>query len=185
MKRVSVIGTTGSGKTTFARALGAVITARHVELDALFWEPGWKTAELETFRSRIRSAISGEAWVVDGNYRAAGALDLVWSRADTVVWLDYALPLVLSRLLRRIVARIRDRAELWPGTGNRETVRNAFFTRDPLLWFAVRTHRGRRRRLAEALARPEFAHLAVHRFREPREATRWLESQRALVATRI
>jgi len=185
VRRVSVIGTTGSGKTTFARALGAVIGAPHVELDALFWEAGWKMAELETFRARVRSAISGERWVVDGNYRAAGALELIWSRADTVVWLDYPLPFVLSRLLRRIVARIRDGAELWPGTGNRETVRNSFFTRDPLPWFAVRTHRGRRRRLSEVLARPEFAHLAVHRFREPPEAERWLEAQRALATPRI
>jgi energy-coupling factor transporter ATP-binding protein EcfA2 len=185
VRRVSVIGTTGSGKTTFARALGELIGAAHVELDGLFWEAGWKMAELETFLARIRSGISGERWVADGNYRAAGALELVWSRADTVVWLDYPLPLVLLRLLQRIVARIRDGAELWPGTGNRETVRNAFLTRDPLLWFALRTHRGRRRRLAEALARPEFAHLAVHCFREPREAERWLESQRALVASRL
>jgi adenylate kinase family enzyme len=185
MKRVSVIGTTGSGKTTFARALAAGIGAAHVELDGLFWETGWKMAELDTFRGRVRSAISGERWVVDGNYRAAGVLDLVWSRADTVVWLDYPLPLVLVRLFRRIVARIRDGTELWPGTGNRETVRNAFFNRDPLLWFAVRTHRGRRRRLAEALARPEHAHLKAHRFTRPADAERWLEAQRGLVAPRI
>lgn len=156
-----------------------------MELDGLFWEAGWKMAELETFRGRVRSAITGERWVVDGNYRAAGALELVWSRADTVVWLDYPLPLTLVRLARRIVARIRDRAELWPGTGNRETVRNAFFIRDPLLWFAIRTHRGRRRRLGELLARPESAHLAVHRFHHPREADRWLETQRKLTASRI
>ena len=142
-------------------------------------------ADLETFRGRVRSAISGERWVADGNYRAAGVLDLVWSRADTVVWLDYPLRLVLVRLFRRIVARIRDGAELWPGTGNRETVRNAFFNRDPLLWFAIRTHRGRRRRLGEALARPEFAHLALHRFRDPIEADRWLDAQRTDAAARI
>lgn len=185
MRRVSVVGTTGSGKTTFARALGAVIGATHVELDGLFWEAGWKMAELETFRARVRSAVANERWVADGNYRAAGALELVWSRADTVVWLDYPLGLTLTQLLRRIIARIRDGAELWPGTGNRETVRNAFLNRDPLLWFAMRTHRGRRRRLGEALARPEFAHLTVHRFREPREAARWLEAQRKLTASRI
>jgi energy-coupling factor transporter ATP-binding protein EcfA2 len=185
VKRVSVIGTTGSGKTTFARALSALIGAPHIELDALFWEAGWKMAELETFRGRVRSAIIGERWVVDGNYRAAGALELVWSRADTVVWLDYPLPLTLLRLARRIVARIRDGAELWPGTGNRETISNAFFNRDPLLWFAIRTHRGRRRRLAQLLTRPESAHLAVHRFGHPREAERWLSAQRPIVAPRI
>jgi cytidylate kinase len=180
-----VIGTTGSGKTTFARALGAVIGAPHIELDGLFWEAGWKMADLDNFRARVGSAITGERWVVDGNYRAAGALEMVWSRADTVVWLDYPLPLTFVRLARRIVARIRDRTELWPGTGNRETVRNAFFNGDPLLWFAVRTHRGRRRRLAELLTRTEFAHLTVHRFQQPRDADSWLEAQRVLATPRI
>ena len=140
-------------------------------------------AELPVFRSRVASVVAGDRWVVDGGYSVVR--DLVWSRADTVVWLDYPLMLILPRLLRRIVARIRDRAELWPGTGNRETVRNAFFSRDPLLWFAIRTHRGRRRRLTETLARPEYAQLEVHRFREPREAERWLQAQRTLVAPRI
>ena len=185
MRRVSVVGTTGSGKTTFARALGVIVDAPHVELDALFWEPRWKMADLEVFRRRVAAAIAADAWVVDGNYRAAGVLEMVWSRADTVVWLDYPLTITLARLFRRIVARIRDGTELWPGTGNRETVRQAFLQRDPLLWFALRTHRGRRRRLAELLARPDLAHLVVHRFRRPSDAQRWLEAQRAATPARI
>lgn len=180
-----MVGTTGSGKTTFARALAPLIASPHVELDALFWERGWTMAEPDVFRARVASAIAVDAWVVDGNYRAAGALSLVWSSADTVIWLDYALAVTLSRLLRRILARIRDGAELWAGTGNRETVRNAFLSRDPLLWFALRTHRGRRRRFEELLARPEYAHLRVHRFTRPADAERWLATQRGPVAPRI
>jgi len=180
-----VVGTTGSGKTTFARALGPLLNVPHVELDALFWERGWKMADLDDFRARVAQAIAGDEWVIDGNYRAAGALEMVWSRADAVVWLDYPLALTVSRLLRRIIARIRDGTELWPGTDNRETVRNAFLTRDPLVWFAVRTHRGRRHRLGELLARPEYAHLQVHRFLRPSEAESWLQAQRAPAAPRI
>ena len=180
-----MVGTTGSGKTTCARALAETLGCPHVELDALFWERGWKMADLDAFRARAANAIAGDEWVADGNYRAAGVLKLVWSRADTVVWLDYPLVVTVPRLLRRMLARIRDGAELWPGTGNRETVRNAFLNRDPLVWFAIRTHRGRRRRFGEMLAQPEFAHLLVHRFRKPREADEWLEAQRRLVAPRI
>jgi hypothetical protein len=178
-----VVGTTGSGKTILARALAAMLGCPHIELDALFWGPGWTMAELPVFRSRVAAVVAGDAWVVDGGY--SDVRDLVWARADAVVWLDYPLAVTLSRLLRRIVARIRDGTELWPGTGNRETIRNQVFTRDPLLWFAVRTHRGRRRRIAEMLARPEHGHLMVHRFREPREAERWLEAQRKSAAARI
>ena len=138
-------------------------------------------AELPVFRSRVASVVEAEDWVVDGGYSVVR--DLIWSRADTVVWLDYPLTVILPRLFGRIVARIRDGSELWPGTGNRETIRNQLFTRDPLLWFAIRTHRSRRRRITEMLARPEHAHLAVHRFRESREADRWLEAQRKLTTS--
>jgi len=183
VKRVSVVGTTGSGKTTVARSLAAMLGSPHIELDALFWGPGWTMAEIPVFRARVASVVAGDGWVVDGGYSVVR--DIIWSRADTVVWLDYPLAVILPRLLRRIVARIRDRAELWPGTGNRETFRNAFLSRDNLLWFAIRTHRGRRRRIRETLARPEFARLVVHRFRETREAEGWLEAQRGLLAPRI
>jgi hypothetical protein len=183
MRRVSVVGTTGSGKTTLGRALAAALECPHIELDAVFWGPGWTMAELPIFRSRVASVVAGEGWVVDGGY--SDVRDLVWARADTVVWLDYPLAVTLSRLLRRIVARIRDGTELWPGTGNRETIRNQLFTRDPLVWFAIRTHRSRRRRIAAMLALPEYAHLAVYRFTHPADADRWLEAQRRLVPPRI
>lgn len=140
-------------------------------------------AELSIFRSRVSAVVADDGWVVDGGY--SDVRDLIWARADTIVWLDYSLAVTLSRLLRRIAARIRDGAELWPGTGNRETIRNQVFSRDPLVWFAIRTHRGRRRRIAEMVARPEYAHLAVHRFREPRDAARWLEAQRLPTTSRI
>ncbi len=140
-------------------------------------------AELPVFRSRVASVVATDGWVVDGGY--SDVRDLVWARADTVVWLDYPLAVTLSRLLRRIAARIRDGTELWPGTGNRETIRNQVFSRDPLVWFAIRTHRGRRRRIAAMLARSEYAHLQVHRFARPDDAELWLEAQRKLTGTRI
>jgi hypothetical protein len=139
-------------------------------------------AALPVFRARVAEVVAGDGWVIDGGY--SDVRDLVWASADTVVWLDYPLAVTLSRLLHRIVARIRDSSELWPGTGNRETIRNQLFSRDPLVWFAIRTHRGRRRRIAEMLARPEYAHLEVHRFTRPADAERWLDAQRALAAPR-
>jgi hypothetical protein len=109
--------------------------------------------------------------VVDGGY--SPVRHLTWGRADTIVWLDYPLGLVLRRWARRTVSRIRNRTEFWPGTGNRETVHNAL-RRDGLLWWILRTHRARRRRLAaELAARPD---LTVIRLRSPDEARRWLRS---------
>lgn len=170
MRRVSVIGTTGSGKTTFGRALAARLGVPFVELDALFWEANWTPAADEVFRRRVAEAAAGERWVIDGNYSRI-ARDLVWARADTVVWLDLPLRVTLWRILLRTLRRVRSGEELW--SGSRESVRNAFLSRDSLLLFALRTHRGRRGRVTRRLALPEHAHLRVHRFRSTADAERW------------
>lgn len=172
MRRVNVVGSAGVGKTTFARALATKLGAPCIELDALFWQQGnWMEPDTESFRRRVEPAISGDAWVVDGNYQGRIGT-LVWEPADTVVWLDLPLWVSLWRILRRSIPRVLRREVLW--VGNRETFRNMFLSRNSLLYFALRTHRGRRRRFAERLARPEVSHLRLHRFRSNRDAERWL-----------
>ena len=100
-----MVGSTGSGKTTFARALASILGVPRVELDELNWGPNWTPFDNATFRERVAAATSGDAWVVDGNYGGRGARDIIWPRADTVVWLDLPLHVTLARLWRRSVGR--------------------------------------------------------------------------------
>ncbi len=179
-----MVGSTGSGKTTFACRLAARLGVPHVECDALAWGRNWTLRPAATFRALASDATSGDMWVTDGNYGGAGVRDIIWRRADTLVWLDYPLPLIFWRLLGRTVARIRSGEELWPGTGNRETIRNSFFSRESLFIWLLRTFWRRRREFPALLARPEYAHLTVHHFERPGEAERWLEAQRALAPAR-
>lgn len=173
-RRVSVVGSTGTGKTTFGRELARILGVPFVELDALAWGPGWTMVPAERFQALVAEAVSGEAWVVDGNYGGRGARELVWAKADTIIWLDFGLRVIFPRLWRRTIARIRDQAELWPGTGNRETIRAAFFTRESLFWWALKTHRSRRRNYLRSLALPGYADRAVLRFTDPLDADRWI-----------
>jgi adenylate kinase family enzyme len=171
MRRINVTGTSCSGKTTLARTLAARLHVPHVELDALFWGPDWTPVPAQVFRSRLGEALAGEAWVADGGY--AATRDITWARTDTVVWLDYPMRIVLARWARRTVRRIRSREEFWPGTGNRESVRNAL-RRDGLLWWILGTHRRRRRTMRAAMReRPDLRWI---RLRSPAEADRWLAS---------
>jgi adenylate kinase family enzyme len=171
MNRIVVVGTPGAGKTTLAQQLAATLAYSFIELDALFWGPNWTPSPPERFRQVVADALAAPQWAVGGNYSVAR--DIIWRRADTFVWLDYALPLVLWRLFRRTLQRVVTREELW--AGNRETWRSQFWSRDSLFLFAIRTHHQRRRRFPAELAQPEYAHLTALRFRHPRETVRWLQ----------
>lgn len=140
-RRIVVVGNTGSGKTTLARHLATVLQVPHVELDALFWEPNWTPAAVDVFRGRVAAAVSGAGWVVDGNY--GKVRDLVWGRADALIWLNYPLWVNLWRLLRRSIWRSVWQPDLW--NGNRERLRNQSLNWDSLFVWAVKTSRRRRR----------------------------------------
>jgi adenylate kinase family enzyme len=170
-RRIVVVGSTGAGKTSLATALASRLSIPHVELDALHWEAGWAPASTPAFRDRVSQALAGDAWVVDGNY--ASVRDLVWPRADSIVWLDYSLPLIMWRLTRRTVHRIRTRHELW--NGNRERL-GTVFSRESLYVWVFKTHGKRRREYPGFLREPEHRHLQVVRLSTSAEAKRWLTS---------
>jgi len=165
--RVTVLGTSGCGKSTFARRLAARIGAPHIELDAINWQAGWRdlnTHEPEEFVRRVTGAVAGEAWVCDGNYRRVR--DLVLARATHVVWLDYPRWLVMARVFRRSFVRALTRQELWPGTGNREEFGRWLDREHPIRW-AWDTYEDRRRRFEALFEDPRVAHMARYRLRRP------------------
>ena len=170
MRRIHVVGTSCSGKTTLARALAARLGLPHVELDALHWAPGWTEVPRELMQERVAQATAGDGWVIDGNY--SRVRDDVWTRADTVVWLNYALPVILARYARRTARRMITREELW-GTGNRERPW-LLLSREGLLYWILTTYKKRRREYPALFAeRPDLNAVILE---SPRAAERWLAS---------
>jgi adenylate kinase family enzyme len=173
-RRINVVGTTGSGKTTVAREIADRLGLRHVELDALFWKPDWGQTPDEEFLPRVDEATSGGRWVLDGNY--SRTRPIVWPRADTIVWLDYSFPRVFGRLLWRTIRRSITKEELWEGC--RERFRTSFFSRESILIWCLKTYWLRRRNYPELFARPENRHLRLVHLRTPRETAGWLRALR-------
>lgn len=177
--RIAVIGTSGAGKSTLARRLAREFALRHVELDALNWEKGWRGLHLEDedeFRRRTEEATQGDGWVTCGNYGAVG--ELVWSRADILIWLDYHRTVIMPRVIWRSFIRALCRKELWAGTGNREDMRRWIRKDHPIRW-AWDTWARRRRGFEEKVGEPRFAHLRLFRLRHPREVSPMIEQLRA------
>jgi adenylate kinase family enzyme len=165
-KRIVIVGTSGAGKTTMAKAIASALGLPHIELDALFWEPGWRAADPVEFVARVSAAVGSDAWVLDGNYEAVRAL--AWARATHVIWLDFSRPVIMYRVIKRSIMRAIDQTELW--SGNREDWRHWLRPSHPIIW-AWTTWRQRRSRFAALLASEDYKNLIVLRFRRPQEAT--------------
>jgi adenylate kinase family enzyme len=172
VQRVSVVGCSGSGKSTLAHRLARQLAVPYVELDAVFHQPNWAELPRDEFRSRIAEVVAGDGWVVDGNYSAAN--DLVWDRADTVVWLDLPRPLVMRRVIGRTVRRVVTRQRLW--NGNREPFANLyrFGTDENIIRWTWVKHPVYAQRYRAAMDDPAHAHLDFVRLRSPSDVDAFL-----------
>lgn len=172
-KRIVVIGVTSSGKSTLAETLARRFDMDFIDLDALHWEPNWQGAPLDVFRERVERATRAKKWAVAGNYHTVR--DLIWSKADAVIWLDYPFLTVLWQLTRRTFKRWWNQELLW-GT-NREPLIQHFklWSQDSLFHWLFKTYWRRRREIPILLSEPGHQHLKLIRLKTPDETRIWLE----------
>jgi adenylate kinase family enzyme len=102
MQRVLVMGSSGSGKSTFARRLSEMTGLPFVSLDALFWKPGWVASDNAEFGQRVAEVARRPQWVIDGNYTRYGAGELRREVSDTVIWFDLPRRSCMLGITKRI-----------------------------------------------------------------------------------
>jgi len=170
--RFAVVGTTGVGKTTLARSISQYLSIRHVELDGIYHQAGWKRLPEAEFRTRIIDEVGGPDWVIDGNY--SEVRDLVWAAADAVIFLDYPRSVIMSRVIRRTLGRAATRRMLW--NGNRESFKN-LLSRDPeeniIRWASAGVDTLHERYLS-AMSDPKWSGLNFVRLTDPRQTAAFL-----------
>jgi adenylate kinase family enzyme len=166
-RRVVVAGTSGSGKTTMAGRIAAVLDVPCVEIDSLHHGEGWTPRP--TFVVDVEAFSAGPAWVIEWQYDQVRPL--LAERADLVVWLDLPRHVVMRQVVRRTVRRRVRREVLW--NGNVEAPLRTVFT-DPehIIRWAWRTHHESEQRISALLAaEPDRP---VVRLGSRREADQWL-----------
>jgi len=165
-KRVLVIGSGGSGKTTFARRLAERTKLPLIHLDALYWRTGWDPTPAAEWRTKIDELVRRETWIMDGNY--GGTMDIRLAACDTIVFLDVSRLVCLWRVLRRQLQHGgENRAELPAGCPER------------LSWEFVKwiwTYPARRRGSILRRLKELEPHKHVHVLRTTEEMNRFLDS---------
>ncbi|MFD2637870.1 DNA topology modulation protein [Piscibacillus salipiscarius] len=115
MKRVMLIGSPGSGKSTMSRELAEILKLDLYHLDNLFWSPGWVMASREKQIEITKELIKQDKWIIDGNYN--GTIDLRLERADFVVFFDLPRRVCMYRIFKRMIQyRGQRRPDLNAGT---------------------------------------------------------------------
>ncbi|WP_110686521.1 AAA family ATPase [Salinicola aestuarinus] len=165
--KINVVGTSGTGKTTVAYRLAEALDLPVISMDRLQFRPNWQIAPNDEFFADLRAALSATpGWILDGNYHRTR--EIKWRDVDMIVWVDTGFWRTLRQALGRAIQRIRTREELWPGTGNRESVRRTFFSRESVLLWTLKTWRSHRRRYETVMQDPRYAHIRFVRLRTRR-----------------
>lgn len=99
MKRIIIIGSPGSGKSTLARALHELTKIPLHYLDMMYWNADRTIVEKPIFRERLADAMSGDQWIIDGNY--SSTMQMRIAECDTVIFLDYPTEVCLAGINER------------------------------------------------------------------------------------
>lgn len=173
--KINVIGTSGSGKSTLAQAISQKLNLPYIELDALFWRSDWQGTPDDVFFSKIEEALANNnGWVIDGNYKRTQSIK--WRDVEMIVWVDYSFARTLFQAIRRAARRAWRQDEIWQGTGNCETFRKSFFSRQSIILWTLNTYKRNRRQYEALMGDPRWQHVKFVRLRSPAETQRFLSN---------
>jgi adenylate kinase family enzyme len=173
-RRIVIVGVTASGKSMLGENLATRLGADFIELDALNWKPGWVESGKEEFRVKVDAATRAPAWVLAGNY--SEVRELTWQRAEAVIWLDLPFLLVFVRLCKRTWRRWWTKELLWGTNYERLLSQFKLWSKESLFNWLAQSYGRHKRQYPQLLTSPEYSHLKVFHFEQPKEIEKWLDS---------
>lgn len=100
MNKIIVIGSPGSGKSTFVRELNKICNIPLYHLDLIWNKPDKTTITREEFDDELSKIFKNKTWIIDGNYQRT--IERRIKEADTIFLLDYSLEVCLNGAINRV-----------------------------------------------------------------------------------
>ena len=175
MKRINVVGTSASGKSTFSKALAQKLGLSYIELDDLFWLNDWQESSDQAFFKKLQQKIdrASDGYVIDGNYTRTKHIK--WKGIDTIIWLDLPFHLNLYRAVKRALHRAISRKKLWNHSNNRESLKK-LLSRDSIILWMIKTHKKNQKHYLKMMESNEWPNVHWIRLRSPKEIEDFLKS---------
>ena len=165
MRRVVVVGSGGSGKSTFSTELGRLTGLPVIHLDREYWRPGWEETPKDEWNARVAQLLAGESWIMDGNF--GGTREMRMHAADTIIFLDLPRRVCLYRVLKRTLRYYgTTRPDMSEGCNERLDF-------EFIGWVWSYKHRSRKRLLAEL---ESFENKRVFTLRNQRQVREFLSA---------
>jgi len=155
--RIVVVGTSCSGKTTLARKIAERLNIAHIEMDALYWDSNWTERPKYEFIELVENVVMQKSWVMDGNYSIVR--DIVWGRANILIWLNYPFLTIIYQALMRTITRAITKEELF--SGNRESFIMSFFSKESILLWVLKSYPRRKREYPKLFKSSKYSHLRI------------------------
>jgi len=140
-------------------------------MDQIFWKKDWKHLDRTEFCLRIEKRLAIDHWVLDGNY--SRTQEVKWKHVDTIIWIDYRFSRTLYQAVKRAISRIISQKELWPNTGNRESLIK-LFQKDSIVLWTIKTYPSKKARYTQLFTDPSYKHIQFIRLRSPSETEAFL-----------
>ena len=172
MKRIQIVGSIGSGKTSLGKKLSKKMGIPHFELDTLFWLPGWKIRPFDEIFELAYVQADKPAWIICGNFSFLKHVTL--DEADTIVWLDYPFWVCFWQTLKRAISNIVKQKKCC--NGNQETFGRLFFSKNSILLWMIRTFKRRNKRYAFLIKDPMYKDKTFVRLQSHKETAQWFKS---------
>lgn len=103
-KRIMVIGSPGSGKSTFSRKLAEIVHIPLIHLDKEYWKSGWVETTRDEWIIKQESLMLGDKWIIDGNY--GGTMKMRIEKADTIICFKLSRLVCILSYFKRVLTNI-------------------------------------------------------------------------------
>lgn len=100
MKKIIVIGPSGSGKSEFSRKLHNILNIPLYSLDNIWWKKDKTHITRDEFDIKLNELLNLDEWIIDGDY--SRTYEARMKMCDTIIFLDYPLYVCLKGVESRI-----------------------------------------------------------------------------------